>query len=463
MLDVPAKKPWVHYANWAKIYGDIMHLEAFGDHLIIISNAMLANDILERRSRMYSGRPYPGVGELTGWNFALTLQDYSETWRKNRRTWQQNFRPDAVVQQHSAITQCVGIFLRNLLQTPENFMCHIDLLSGGLTLSSMYGITINSGNDDLLVHSKKTLHTIDTVFSPQFVFFTSWFSFLCFVPSWVPILGLFTQYIEHVRQLCHEMQEIPFHKVMADINTGAINDSLVARLVQKNMADGGPDEEIQRIKNMASTAFAASADTTLSAIGTFFLAMAKNPKCQERAWQEIDEVVGRGQLPTFEDRKSLPYIEALYREVMRWHPAIPLSVAHTATEDNIYDGYYIPKGSMVFANIWAMTHNEQVYEDPYQFKPERFLTTESELNDDSTILAFGFGRRGCVGRHFAEAVLWLTIASVLSCFKIESEKDLNGKAVDIPESYSEGPGLFSYPLPFRCSITPRHAEVGLLI
>ncbi|EEB86857.1 hypothetical protein MPER_16036, partial [Moniliophthora perniciosa FA553] len=63
ILNLPAKKPWVHYADWGKIYGNIMHLEAFSDHLIILSNARVANDILERRSRTYSGRPYPGVGE----------------------------------------------------------------------------------------------------------------------------------------------------------------------------------------------------------------------------------------------------------------------------------------------------------------------------------------------------------------------------------------------------------------
>ncbi|EEB95233.1 hypothetical protein MPER_05830, partial [Moniliophthora perniciosa FA553] len=225
-----------------------------------------------------------------------------------------------------------------------------------ITLSSMYGITVDSGDDDLLVRTKKTLHTADVVFSPQFIFFASWFSFLRFVPSWVPILGSFTRYNEHVKQLCYEMQEISFRKVMTDIDTGIINDSLVARLVQKNTAEGGPVEEIQRIKDMASTA--------LGAIGTFFLAMAKNPKCQERAWQQIEEVIGRGRLPTFDDRKSLPYIDAIYREVMRWHPALPLSnfavysclgcVAHTSTEDDIYGAYYIPKGSMVFANIWCV-------------------------------------------------------------------------------------------------------------
>uniref|UniRef100_A0A0W0F7G7 Cytochrome p450 n=1 Tax=Moniliophthora roreri TaxID=221103 RepID=A0A0W0F7G7_MONRR len=462
-LDIPTKKPWVAYANWAKLYGDIMHLQVFGDHLILVSDAKIANELLEKRSRTYSDRSYSEIGKLTGWDFIITMQSYSETWRKNRRTFQQNFRPAAVHRLRPAMLQCVGIFLKNLHRNPEDFMSHMDLLSGGLALTSMYGVKVDSGEDELLLLAKKTVHTLDVVFSPRYAFVATWFSFLRYVPSWVPVFGAFTRYNESVRQQCRDIQEVPFRQVMQDLDTGAGNNSLVAHLIQKNKTEGGPPEEIQRIKHMAGTTFVAPTRRTLSSVGTFFLAMAKNPKCQERAWREIDDVVGRHRLPTFEDRKSMPYLEAIYREVMRWHPAVPLGVAHTVTEDDVYGDYYIPKGSMVFANIWAMTHDERVYEDPYQFRPERFLNAHSELNDDDVVLGFGFGRRGCVGRHFGEAIVWLTIVSVLACFKIESEKDSDGNPIEIPENYSDGPGLFCYPLPFRCTITPRHADVGPLI
>ena len=72
--------------------------------------------------------------------------------------------------------------------------------------------------------------------------------------------------------------------------------------------------------------------------------MAMYPDAQRKAQDEIDRVVGSHRLPNYDDRKSLPYVEALYREVMRWGPASPLNTAHTATEDDIYKGYFIPKG-----------------------------------------------------------------------------------------------------------------------
>lgn len=105
---------------------------------------------------------------------------------------------------------------------------------------------------------------------------------------------------------------------------------------------------------------------TMSSISSFMLAMCMHPDAQAKAQEEIDRVVGKDRLPTFEDRRSLPYVEAVYREVMRLDPPIPLGkislpryqyhypswnarnltgFPHTSTEDDFYCGYHIPKGS----------------------------------------------------------------------------------------------------------------------
>jgi len=76
------------------------------------------------------------------------------------------------------------------------------------------------------------------------------------------------------------------------------------------------------------------------------MAMALYPAAQKRAQDEIDRVVGRGRLPTYEDRASLPIVEALVREALRWRPVGPLAIPHTAAKDDIYKGYYIPKGKL---------------------------------------------------------------------------------------------------------------------
>ena len=110
---------------------------------------------------------------------------------------------------------------------------------------------------------------------------------------------------------------------------------------------------------------------TVSAMHTFILAMTLYPDIQKRAQAEIDAVVGNGRLPSFEDRENLPFVEALVKETLRWRCPAPLSTSpsctgyllnclmshgiafpHRCMEDDVHDGYFIPKGTIVFANIW---------------------------------------------------------------------------------------------------------------
>lgn len=80
------------------------------------------------------------------------------------------------------------------------------------------------------------------------------------------------------------------------------------------------------------------------------------PEVQKKAQQEIDRVVGPDRLPTMADRASLPYIEAVVKEVLRWHPVAPMALPHMSTEDDVFEGYLISKGSMLFANVWYVVY-----------------------------------------------------------------------------------------------------------
>ena len=76
------------------------------------------------------------------------------------------------------------------------------------------------------------------------------------------------------------------------------------------------------------------------------------PEVQRKAQAELDSVIGLSRLPNFDDRKSLPYINALCKEILRWHPLIPLAFPHRVLQDDIYGDYFIPGGSVVLGNAW---------------------------------------------------------------------------------------------------------------
>ena len=162
-------------------------------------------------------------------------------------------------------------------------------------------------------------------------------------------------------------------------------------------------------------------------VQALFLAMSLYPEAQKKAQAEIDAVVGPDRLPDFDDRNSLSYINAIVKETMRWHLVVPLgeffyhhiytllmhveAVPHMATNDDEYDGYYIPKGTNVFGNSWsvrriaptlhpyflnrAILHNPETFDNPMEYRPDRYLK-DGKLNPDvldPDSVAFGFGRR----------------------------------------------------------------------
>ncbi|KAK0191703.1 cytochrome P450 [Armillaria mellea] len=171
---------------------------------------------------------------------------------------------------------------------------------------------------------------------------------------------------------------------------------------------------------------------------------------QNAAQNEIDTVLGNQCLPNLGDQRSLPYISALFKEVLRYSPAARLGLPHRVTEEDNYGGYRIPKNSTVMANIWAICRDPSVYPDPDTFDPNRFLSRDEM---DPRKLAFGFGRRVCPGAVFAEASLFLNIANILACFDILKPLDTKTGKEYLPViTYTVG--ITSHPSPFKCQIVP---------
>jgi cytochrome P450 len=109
-----------------------------------------------------------------------------------------------------------------------------------------------------------------------------------------------------------------------------------------------------------------------------------------------------------------------------------------------------------------MTNNEEKYPEPHEFRPKRFMNPDGTINNDDTILAFGFGRRVCVGQHFASASVWQTIVALLASFLIEKPKDDDLKDLKDPREIFLA-GLTVAAKPFNCSIRLRTAEMAGLV
>jgi len=218
------------------------------------------------------------------------------------------------------------------------------------------------------------------------------------------------------------------------------------------------------LKWAANTIYFGSVDTTITTICHFLLAMMHYPEVLAKARQEIDRVVGTDRLPTFVDRSSLPYVEAVLKEIWRWAVPAPLSAPHRLSEDDIYNGMLIPKGSLVFANIWGIFRNEQMYPNPDMFNPERFLEKVDPAiarYRDPRNYVFGFGRRICPGMHLVESSIWLLIVSMMATLDISKVIDEYGNVVEPKVEINNS--TFRNPDLFKCDIRVRSDQVFKLI
>jgi cytochrome P450 len=168
------------------------------------------------------------------------------------------------------------------------------------------------------------------------------------------------------------------------------------------------------------------------------LAMIANPEVQKRAQDELDTVVGRSRSPTFADAPNLPYMQALVKESLRWRSALPLGIPHSTTEDDWYEGMFIPKGTLCISNMWQCNHDAAFYgDDAAMFNPGRFLDENGKLipgpaeTRDDGHCTYGFGRRACVGKHVANDSLFINIATMLWAVRLERARDENGKEMPL--------------------------------
>ncbi|KAH7905306.1 cytochrome P450 [Hygrophoropsis aurantiaca] len=447
VLSINAGEPWRTYTKWRDIYGDIVYTRLLNKEIIVLNSEEAAVNLLERRSQIYSDRMSLSTADIFGLGFATTLLPYGHEWRRHRRLFHQYFRADVSRVYHPMQLQAAHGLLKELLDSPQHLNAHVDQFSAAIIMSVMYDYSPKPRDDPIVTTVQKGLDIALRMATPETTTLLDAFPFIYYFP-WTS----FRHDGALARKYLGDMVEIPYQQVKQSLGTGVTKTSLVGDALQKYEASGELAEFEMAIKNASATGFGAGVTTTSGALLVFILSMMHSPEVQLRAQSEIDLLVGKNRLPTFDDRPSLPYVDAILRETLRWHPVTPLGVPHSTTSSDVYEGFYIPKGAIVVPNVWAMTHDENKYPNASQFKPERFLNAKGELNDDTVTLGYGFGRRICPGRHLADASLWAAMVSILATFSILRPTDDLENEFEPEVKWKTG--LTSDPYPFQCRILP---------
>ncbi|KAF5324171.1 hypothetical protein D9619_011321 [Psilocybe cf. subviscida] len=464
LKDLPDRLEWETYHKWCKEYNsDIISLNFAGTQVIVVDTSEVATELLERRSSLYSGRArMPMINELMGFEFDFGFMDYGDRWRRHRRLMHNSFHPVAARSFRPHLLRITRNLLNRVLESPEGIIPNVRLMAGETIMSIIYGLQISSPDDDYLKIAEEGVAGLVVAGIPG-AFLVDTFPWLKHVPSWMPGAG-FQKKAEAWYKCARRMIEDPYNATKKNIADHASPPCYVSmsleKLDEKQASAGYVEQDIQ---DTAGAMYAAGSDTTLSVVLSSVLALLKHPECLRKAQEELDRVLKPGHLPDFDDEESLPYITAIVKETLRWRDVVPIAIPHTLIAEDEYNGYRLPKGSVIIPNAWAMLHDEKVYPDPFTFNPDRFIK-DGKIDKsvrDPAHACWGFGRRICPARYMAYSAVWVAVASLLTVFNIEHAVDEHGNPLDTAEEYTTG--LVCAPKFFNSKLTPRSKEAEALI
>lgn len=345
--------------------------------------------------------------------------------------------------------------LRDLLREPAKYEHWFYRYSAGVMIRLSFGKAIQTGDEEILHQIESVIDGVKVAEQPHLV---NLFPALQNLPKAIaPFrrkfdklhqkeLGLFRQFLSDAR---------------ADLERGEARKSWEHDMIQLQHKFNLTDDQGAYV---VGTLFEAGTHTTAIAMETWVLAMVHHPEWLRRIQAEVDSICGSDRLPTLEDMPHLPTVRAVLKESMRWRPVFPGGIPHSTTKDDVYDGFFIPAGSVIHANTWAIHSDPELFPDPETFDPNRWLdpkfptyreplTTFPNMHNFS---AFGYGRRLCPGQYIAENSLNLLTARMAWSFDIGKARGSDGEEITPSIHDFTGHTIISQPNPFPFDLKARN-------
>ncbi|KAI6841238.1 cytochrome P450 [Hortaea werneckii] len=436
-----------HFGALHKKYGPIYEWKVMGTTHAWIETDKVARDLFVRRQRNYCDRnALPAAIGVKEDMEILPLSGYSEDFKRHknfihtimRHSHPKNFYGWPVAENKKT--------LRRLVETPDRWSEHM------ITHCARTIASIAWGDAE---HGKKLLTIVPDLLKA--------------VSPAGPIINKLT-FLQHLPHAISPFKQAESRRKqeMTDAFYEALND--VKDRVNKGTAEEcwsmlwlNQEKGIEATKcdfHEAAYAIGSSSFVAIATIGGplhgFFLAIAHRPEWLGELQEEVDRVCG-DRLPAIEDIPNLPKLRATVKEVLRWRQSTPLGVPHEALEDDVYDGYLIKKGTMLHANHFLISREENMYPKPNQFVPERWLdpsypTYKEPLTEFPNLrgdISFGYGNRSCPGVDLTYFELCTLFGALAWSF------DIKAKEGTTPPYYEVNPYVITMAKPFPVDITPR--------
>ncbi|KAI9276734.1 cytochrome P450 [Phascolomyces articulosus] len=443
IFSVPKEFAAFKFDEWHKTYGPLIRIKLGMKQWVLIGDPYVANDILKVKGAVTSGRPFhlymSKYGALNERGLVFTHPD--KRWKRCRAIAQALLTPKAIASKTDMINfeaiQTIELLLADTRKHGyTNVFKLMQLGTLNIIMQTCLGIRAKTLDDPL---GKTMIDYIDT----SIRFSAPEQDLQTFFPGLSKLIRTFTDNEDEMKNFIFEKRNPYFQRLIKNALSNK-PDCFIKEIYKLKEANDLEDDDILVF---IVDILEAATDTTAITLSWAFLILSHHKDVQKKLQKEIDGFISDyGRLPVFEEREKFPYLLSVQKECIRYRPAVPLCLPHETTEDVEYQGYIIPKGTAVLANTFTMNFNEEFYDDPKAFIPERYMNDQRPLSVSVNAsvktrdqFVFGWGRRLCPGVHMSDVELFIFWVRILATTQIEAPLGQNGDPV-LPDlnAYHDG-------------------------
>ncbi|XP_042545466.1 steroid 17-alpha-hydroxylase/17,20 lyase [Dipodomys spectabilis] len=420
----------VNFFKLQEKYGPIYSFRMGPTTTVIVGHQQLAREVLVKKGKEFSGRPQvETLSILSNKGKGVAFADFGAQWQLHRKLVLGTFSlfrdgdqklEKMICREVSSLCDFLATCNGKDIDLSEPvFMSVINIIS-------LICFNLSFKRDDPILKLMKnfTEGILDSLGKETLVDIFPW---LKIFPN--KILDEIRKHVTIRDEVLGEIMKKHKEKFQSD-SINSLLDILIQAKMNADNNNPGPDQDssILTDKHILATIgdiFGAGVETTTSVVSWIVAFLMHNPQLKKEIQEEIDQNIGFNRMPNFSDRTHLLLLEATIREVLRIRPVAPVLFPHKAQSKCSIGEFTILKDTQVIINLWALHHNEQDWQQPEKFMPERFLdpTKKQLITPSLSYLPFGAGPRACIGEALARQELFLFMAAMLQRFDLELPDD----------------------------------------
>ncbi|TEA20468.1 Cytochrome P450 monooxygenase patH [Colletotrichum sidae] len=436
ILQIPPEHAFLKFHEWKQTFGDIIGLKVGSQNMVVLQSAEHVKELIEKRGSIYSDRPQPYItAKLINPGTIISLNN-DHTIKRARTAMRYMFSPAEVPRVLALQTALGAMLLREILDDPGGFRTHMKRWALATPLAIVSGQEVGetgpSSTEAYFGTQKRWLRFLTPTTAPPVEIF----------PALKHLPGFLARWRREALELKGDMFRMMYHMLdgaqaqhasSAKGLRGGKHESVMSRLIR----DGETAEDLRfgdhELALFGSGTLDAAVDTIIATTSSVMLVFGAFPEVQKRVQAEVD-AIWLDDVPTPEKLGQAKFLRAVLTETTRWRPAAPTAVPRVLSRDDTYRDYSFSKGTMFIINAWSIHMDEEWYDRPEEFRPERYLDNKwgvrpgkkaaAEKQNRHATYGFGVGRRMCPGLDYAENQVMITMAKMAWEFDVVAKGEL---------------------------------------